>query len=464
MMITRIFSAMSVRIFLIIISGVLLTAAVVGMLGERDHQASESSMRTQFAYERIENIIRILEATLPEKRTDIQDVFARMGSRVTLNEQPPADLPPLPPEMASLHAQLVPEVADGIALSGDCGLRRGGRSAPPATRTADHPPPRPVGQCLAVYTHLEDHTPLLIHLHYGRRPPRGHADEHSPYAIPLLLTGLIGITWVVASVTTKPIRKLGQAALLLARNIEQAPLPENEGPVEVRNAASAFNEMQRSIVKHVQERGFILGAIAHDLQTPLTRLRLRLEKVKDTELKQKLIDDLSATQEMVKEGLDFARLCSEDIQSSRVELTALVKAVCDDLEEAGHTVTQDVPDRPLYLQGSSHLLRRCLCNVLNNAITYAQQPVLSIRQQGQHIVCTVSDHGPGIPEAELDTVLEPFRRVEDSRSRHTGGTGLGLAIARMIVEKHAGQLSLHNKPAPETGLVVVVQLPAQVAT
>ena len=465
-MIKNFLSAMSIRIFLIIITGVLLTAVIVNILGQRDSRANESSMREQFTFERIENIIRILEATVPEKRTEIQDVFARMGSRVTFNVASPQQSQTLPPELANLNALLVPEIADQIQPSQDCSFRRGFHPIPvPGQKTGTgfaRPQGdrlKPNGQCLAVYAHLEDGTPILIDLHYGRRPPREHAEEHQPFSILLLLTGLIGITWGVASLTTKPIRKLGQAALQLANNIEHPPLPENAGPIEVRHAARAFNEMQRSIIKHVQERGFILGAIAHDLQTPLTRLRLRLEKVKDNELKQNLIKDLTATQEMVKEGLDFARLCSENIHKSKVDLIALATAVCDDFEDAGHAVNKTLPGESITIMGSAHLLSRCLTNLLGNAINYAQSPALSIHRKDGRVLFVISDDGPGIPEHELDAVLEPFRRVEDSRSRHTGGTGLGLSIARMIVEKHGGSMTLSNKPAPNSGLVIHIELP-----
>jgi signal transduction histidine kinase len=406
-------------------------------------------------------MIRILEATVPEKRAEIQDVFKRMGSHVTIGVQPPQNTPVLPAELANLNNLLVPEVADLISLShsGHCAPRRG---PPPPSEFGSSPPPHPHGQCLAIYTHLEDSTPILIEVHYGsHRPPVPPPHERNPMAILLALLGLISIIWAVASVATQPLRKLANAALQLAHNIEHPPLAENEGSTEVRHAAKAFNEMQRSILKHIQERGFILGAIAHDLQTPLTRLRLRLEKVKDQELKQSLTKDLIATQEMVREGLDFARLCGENIHKSRIDLTALATAVCDDFEEAGHLVETKLPAQSITILGSAHLLTRCLTNLLNNALAYAKTPTLSVYTEGKYVICLISDDGPGIPQQELDSILEPFRRVEDSRSRQTGGTGLGLSIARMIVEKHGGKLSLRNKPLPATGLVVEIRLPLQ---
>lgn len=460
-MIKKLLGAMSVRIFLITIIGILVTATVVGMLGQRDSRENETRLRDQFAFDRIESMIRILEATVPEKRSEIQDVFKRMGSHVTIGVAPPQEASVLPAELANLNNLLVPEVADFIGLSqpGRCAPRRGPR--PPPSMFGG-PPPLMHGHCLAIYTHLQDNTPVLIELHYGgHRPPAGPPHERNPLAILLALLGLISIIWAVASVSTQPLRKLANAALQLAQNIEHPPLPENEGSTEVRHAAKAFNEMQLSILKHIQERGFILGAIAHDLQTPLTRLRLRLEKVKDQELKQSLIKDLTATQEMVREGLDFARLCGENIHKSKVDLTALATAVWDDFEEAGHLIETKLPTQSITILGSAHLLTRCLTNLLNNAIAYAKTPKLSLYTEGKLVICIISDDGPGIPQQELDSVLEPFRRVEDSRSRQTGGTGLGLSIARMIVEKHGGKLSLSNKPQPATGLVVEIRLPLQ---
>ena len=457
-MLKKLLGAMSVRIFLITAIGILLTATVVNMLGQRDSRENESQLRDQFVFDRIESIIRILEVTVPEKRSEIQDVFKRMGSSMKLNVTPPEHPAPLPAELSNLNELLVPEVADLVSItrSGNCMQRNG---SPAASKGS--PQSRSRSYCLMVYTHLQDSTPVLIQLRYGgHRPPAHPPAERSPLAIFLVLLGLIAIIWVVASVATQPLRKLANAALQLARNIEHPPLPENQGSTEVRHAAKAFNEMQRSIVNHVRERGFILGAIAHDLQTPLTRLRLRLEKVKDPDLKQNLVNDLTATQEMIREGLDFARLCSDHVDKNRVDLSALAMAICDDFEEAGHPVHKTLPATPVTVMGSAHLLTRCLNNLLGNAINYAQSPALTLEVKDDNILCTIADDGPGIPEQELDSVLEPFRRVEDSRSRQTGGTGLGLSIARMIVEKHGGRMTLSNKPAPASGLVIRIELPA----
>lgn len=452
----RFLRTMSLRIFLIVVVGVFITATVVNLIGQRDFNDNERQMHAQFTYDRIENVLRILEATLPEKRLEIQDVFSRMGSRVQLAVPAPASLVPLPIEMSELQHKLMPALVDALGVETDCDLppwqpfKHNNRSGLDRPHAQDN--------CLVVYAHLDDHTPVKIQLHYGHRPPP-RLLHRQPYTLPLLAIGLIGITWLLALVATKPLRKLGDAALQLAKNIDHPPLSEQEGPVEVRKAAKAFNTMQRSIVRHMQERSFMLGAIAHDLQTPLTRLRLRLEKVKDLDLKQQLIADLTATQEMVREGLDFARLSSEHLQTIPLDLIAFIHTIVDDMQALGHTLPCYLPQESLHVMGSPHLLKRCLTNLLDNAFSYGQAVSLQLRVTQDWVECIISDHGPGIPDEALEHMLEPFRRLEDSRSRHTGGTGLGLSIARMIAEKHGGSLLLANQTSPATGLVVTLRLP-----
>lgn len=460
-MMSRLLSTLSVRIFLILLTGILVTATLVNLLGQQAFRAEESRIRSQFVVERIENVLRILDATVADKRPEIQSALANMGIRVVFNTLPPvtAHAAP-PPELAALFHLLVPQLAEHAELANRdaCAPRRhpmrwhDGRDHP-------RPPPPPRGLCLAVYTQLDDATPVVLYTHLGMRPPPFAPPTRQPLVLICVLLALICVTWLVASVSTRPIRRLAKAARQLAGNIEQAPLPENEGTIEVRRAASAFNEMQRSLLANMRERAFMVGAIAHDLQTPLTRLRLRMEKIKEPALKQKMIDDLTATLEMVREGLDFAQLSAAHLQKQRVDLRAVAQAVCDDFAESGQTIRHQLPEQPVYLAGSASLLKRCLTNILHNAITYGSQPVLSMHVQHGRIFCTVSDDGPGIPESELERILEPFRRLEDSRSRHTGGSGLGLTIARMIIEKHAGKLRLSNKEAPLHGLIIAIELP-----
>jgi signal transduction histidine kinase len=205
--------------------------------------------------------------------------------------------------------------------------------------------------------------------------------------------------------------------------------------------------MQSRIRSNIQQRTQMLAAITHDLQTPLTRLRLRLEKVGDDELRDKLIGDLSSMQMMVKEGLELARSMDSNEELKALDIDSLLDSLCSDAVDGGHQVSFDgksgitVMARPM-------ALRRCINNLIDNALKYGKQAHISIEpsqiNRQDHVDIIVRDHGPGIPEDQLTRVFEPFYRLETSRSRETGGTGLGLSIARNIAQQHQAELSLKN--------------------
>ena len=201
----------------------------------------------------------------------------------------------------------------------------------------------------------------------------------------------------------------------------------------------------------------MLAAIAHDLQTPLTRLRLRLEKVENEELRDRLIHDLALTQDIVKEGLDLARSVDAEEPFELIDLDSLIDSICDDAVDAGLKVTQSgkigvpVKVRP-------NALRRCLGNLVDNAVKYGGFAQVNVQKNGAKIVISVVDGGPGIPEDQLEAVLKPFQRLETSRSRDSGGIGLGLTIAANIAERHRGRLYLRNIGKDGQGLEAIVEL------
>ena len=259
---------------------------------------------------------------------------------------------------------------------------------------------------------------------------------------------------LLAAMTGRPLNRLAEAAHTLGRDLNRDPLPE-KGPREVREASQAFNAMQTRLRQNLAERTHMLAAITHDLQTPLTRLRLRLEKVKDETLRNSLIGDLNAMQSLIKEGLDLARSAESDEPVSTLNLDSLIESLVDDEAGAGRPVTFTSGcgcDVPVQVQAIS----RCLSNLIDNAIVYGELAEVSATKEGSKVVIRVRDQGPGIPEDQLDAVFEPLFRLEDSRSRETGGTGLGLAIARRLAEK-AGTLILRNHH--QGGCEAVLTLP-----
>jgi signal transduction histidine kinase len=214
--------------------------------------------------------------------------------------------------------------------------------------------------------------------------------------------------------------------------------------------------MQARIRQYIFQRTQMLAAITHDLQTPLTRMRLRLEKVSDFELQERLIGDLSAMQQMVREGLDLARSMDATEAMTMLDLDSLLDSVCADAVDAHQSV--ELSGRAnMALLGRPLDLRRCLVNLIDNAVKYGHQANVVVDRINGAARIRIRDNGPGIADAELVRVFEPFYRVETSRSRESGGTGLGLTIARNIAEQHGGSIALANHP--EGGLEAILMLP-----
>jgi signal transduction histidine kinase len=276
----------------------------------------------------------------------------------------------------------------------------------------------------------------------------------TPLFIIILALAAAGLAYGVARVATAPLRRLSKAAVDLGRDLNRPPLAV-EGPSEVRSAAEAFNIMQVRLKRDLAERTHMLAAITHDLQTPMTRLRLRLEKVPDEALREQLLADQEAMLTMIREGLDLARASGEVEPLQELDIDSLLHSLCEDACDAGADVAItarcdcSVPTRP-------QALRRCVSNLLDNALKYAGAAELSAVRLGEAIQIRVVDHGPGIPPDRIEAMMEPFVRMESSRSRETGGVGLGLTIARILAERAGGTLELKNRPSG--GLEALVRL------
>ncbi len=279
--------------------------------------------------------------------------------------------------------------------------------------------------------------------------------------IALFLGIMSVVAWVVVRLALRPLRRLAQAVEDFGRDIAHPPM-EDSGPLEVRQAAQAFNAMQGQIRGYMAERMQILTAVTHDLKTPLTRMRLRLEKCADETLKDRLQADIAAMQSLVEEGLELARSLDTSESPQPVNLDALLQSLCDDAEDAGQDVTYQSPaGHGIVVMGCPNRLIRVFENIIDNAVKYGNHAHVSLGQQGGMAVVQVRDGGSGIPDDSLQEVLRPFVRLESSRCRDTGGTGLGLAIAVNLLKAQQGGLSLRNHP--DGGLEVSVQLPIAAA-
>lgn len=271
----------------------------------------------------------------------------------------------------------------------------------------------------------------------------------------VMIVAIVLLSALVVFRMTAPLRIFAQAAHRLGSDVNAPPLQE-AGPVEVRRAAQAFNDMQRRIQRFVEDRTKMIAAISHDLGTPITRLRLRAEFVEDEEQKHKMLADLDEMDRMIVSTLTFAR--QDAVQEARetVDLAALVDSVCADLGEAG-MVADFMPDGPLPYICHPTALRRALINLVENGAKYGKRVRVSLINRDQLALIRIDDEGSGIPVDQLEDVFKPFYRLEGSRSRETGGTGLGLTVARTIIHAHGGTITLANRA--EGGLRAEVSLP-----
>ncbi len=253
----------------------------------------------------------------------------------------------------------------------------------------------------------------------------------------------------------EPLARFALASERLGRDMN-APDMQEDGPREVNRAARAFNDMQKRLRRLISDRTQMLAAVSHDLRTPVTRLRLRAEFIKDKEQRQKMLNDLAQMEAMIAATLSFAQLDSSDEERKNLDLAGLVQSVCDDAAELGQNVTYNGPGRVSFY-GRPLALRRVFDNLVGNALKYGGCARVTLIKKPENIIITIKDTGPGIPASELENVFDPFYRVETSRNRETGGVGLGLAVVRSIISGHGGEVTLSNR---ETGgLCATVTLP-----
>jgi signal transduction histidine kinase len=276
-------------------------------------------------------------------------------------------------------------------------------------------------------------------------------------ALVVLLLAVVVVSFVAVRWMTRPLSQLAAAAHELGKDIQRAPLAEN-GPTEVRRAARAFNTMQARLSRFVEERTRILAAISHDLKTPITRMRLRLEQVSDSAVRDKFERDLTEMQALVQGSLDFMRGMALREKTQRLDINALLESLRDDAEDMGQLVSIQGKAVAPYL-GKPLALKRCLVNLVENAIRYGREASVDVRDGEAELQIVIADRGPGLPDDALEKVFEPFYRIEASRNPETGGTGLGLSIARNIARGHGGELRLENSTEEGKGLRAVLTLP-----
>jgi signal transduction histidine kinase len=271
----------------------------------------------------------------------------------------------------------------------------------------------------------------------------------------ILFAAVLFVTFLVAIRLSRPMRELAVAADRIGPDQAIQPVPER-GPLDVRAAIHSFNAMTKRVSDLLREKDQMLGAIGHDLRTPLASLRIRAETVEPPAERQRIIETLEDMQKLLDEILDLARLAYSGEPFARVDLTSLVDAVAEEFNDLGKAVTfVDSPRAVLSLQ--SQQTKRMVRNLIENAIKFGNTAELRITVENNVSRLLIADNGPGIPDEELERVTEPFVRLEVSRNRETGGAGLGLSIAQAVARRQGADLVLENRK--EGGLLVTVRWP-----
>ena len=425
------------RLMLILLVGIMIVLAVSFTLfvGERE-RLGRAALFESVAQE-IATKVEVLDRLSAGEREQWIDQLGRRRLRLALR-QPSEHLRPLPdshPLPAALRAVMPERVSAAYA----------------------HERPGMKHAIIIAVVHLADGTPLQVRL--PGVPLGPHLRSPEPGRLFAALAALIGgvglLTWFAVRLATRPLSRMAEAARSLGEDPERAPM-DTRGPTEVSQAAQAFNQMQQRIREHVSERTRILAAISHDLQTPITRLRLRAELLDDEPLRTRVQADLDSMQALIKEGLVYARSLDDATPAQAIDVDSLLDALREDALDMGWKVSLSggvgarVHARPT-------AVRRALWNLIENGAKFGDTVEIQVSSTPQMIEIRIRDHGPGLPESELEKVFEPFYRLETSRNRDTGGTGLGLAIARNLLRRQQGQVHLHNHPAG--GLEAVVVLP-----
>jgi signal transduction histidine kinase len=296
--------------------------------------------------------------------------------------------------------------------------------------------------CWVISTRLADGSSIVL-VALSPRTDTFDLPRVDPVFLSILTLTVSVLAFLASRMAAAPLRDLSRAARELGSDLDRSPLPER-GPYEVRDAIRAFNLMQAKLRDHVVERTRILASITHDLQTPLTRLRLRIEKVGDPALRSRLVDDLGGMLALVRQGLDYHRGNELEEPFVRLALDSLLDSIVEDAAEGGGRAS--LKQRSGYdVEAKPRALQRCLANLLDNALKYGGCAEVSATVEGDAVRIRIRDSGPGIPEADLESVFEPFVRLETARPPR-GGVGLGLTIARALAQKSEAELVLANHP------------------
>ncbi len=452
------------RLMLVLVLGLILAQVIGSMILLRDRDDALQQNLGLHLINRVTAVVKLLEETSPDKWQRVIAVFDSPDFRVSISDQPlPREELAISPRTLTAMLRRDLPTHHGIMVS----LFHPGKE----TRRRDdrwnsHPGERASADRDNNWSRRTRHPGFQaqVQLSNGkwvivRHPVSGEIRSWRAKVLTYLTVLLISIlllSYIAVRYVTRPLGLLANAADDLGRDIQSPPLDE-KGPAEVRRAARAFNTMQGRLRRYIDDRDKILAAVSHDLKTPITRMRLRTEMLPQDHVQDKFNQDLDDMEQMVDATLDFMRGTESSEKPVPVDIMALLEALQQDMDDLGFKVRlqpaelKPYPARPL-------LLKRCITNLIENAVRYGEQAEIRLEQSKEQLRIIIADRGPGIPEEERERIFRPFVRGESSRSRETGGNGLGLSIARNIARAHGGELILRSG-VNGVGLEAVVTLP-----
>ena len=440
--------ALRTRLMLVMVTGLLLALIASGVIHWYDRGRFVRQANVDQFVSRVEEAVKLIEESSGSRR----DVYRILQS-------PPFHAHPVPhfPERRHIgrHQDPLAKEIEGRLREVFGGSRRvlvHFVELRPVRDVLPMPPRGAPGGIIAV-VELADRSAVRLVYRLSIKPASFPA--RLLVSLVVLLLAAILLSWLAVRFVSGPLKLAIAQAGRLGEDLDAPPM-SGDGPQEIRQLAEAMNGMQSGLKKMFEERGRFLAAISHDLRTPITRMRLRLEMLDDDEQREALLSDLVEMEHMVQETLEFMRDDRQSEPQEQVDLGALIESQAHDFEAQGLGVELELAEQAI-IQGRPMGLRRCFANLLANAFRYAGSVRITLARDfdGGYLV-VMEDDGPGIPEEELERVFEPFYRGDKSRT--DGGSGLGLSIARNIILNHGGAIELYK--SREGGLGIRIRLPA----
>lgn len=427
------------RMMLIFTVAIIITGTVVTYMSVWNSEKAFSEVRQHYLIQRMIDDINLFNVLNPKQRQEVALLQSKSHYTVTLNATPyplKQTEETYPEEMAFYDELLKNELGEKPFFISIEKIKSGHKNQ----------------EIIDLQAQLHDGQ--WLHLkrkaHFGN--PRIYTIIFWPLILSVLLV-VLAITLYAVRWINKPLQKLAKTALAFGKTIHAEPM-EITGPLEIQQAAIAFNQMQRQLKQYIEERTRLFAAISHDLKTPLTRMRLRTEFLEDETLRNKFNQDIHELEQLVNAALDYLRSNQEGEKARLVDLNHVLLGLKANFDDMGMLMNYtSTHGSTLMLQPFA--IKRALSNIIENAIRYGHCANVSLYEDEQQVSIIVKDEGPGIAPEELKKIFQPFYRIEDSRNKETGGHGLGLTIAQALIKRQGGEIQMDSTPQKGTTVCIV---------